>query len=230
MSPPATHSSSRPLPGPCCEANRAAPSGQDRTAGGRVGAGSSIQEEVREELHLRIDGVGVEVLDAGLGEHLVVDEEVAAAGPAVPERAHKPLRTDEGELAFDMMDPEQMAAVESGQMGMPGEVESLTINDIEVTAAGASLTGKGGFDFDMQSMMMSGGMMGSEGSIDLRLAGANGLMDKLVSMGLLPEDQVMGARMMLSMFAVPGDGEDVLNSKIEVKKDGQIMANGQRLK
>ncbi len=134
-----------------------------------------------------------------------------------------------GKLGFDLLDPEQMEAVESGEMGMPGEVESLTIKDIEVTAAGASLTGTGAFEFDMQSMMMSGGMQGSDGTLDLRLAGANGLMDKLVAMGLVPEDQVMGARMMLSMFAVPGDGDDVLTSKIEVKKDGQILANGQRL-
>ena len=40
----------------------------------------------------------------------------------------------------------------------------------------------------------------------------------------------MGARMMMSMFAVPGQGEDELTSKIEVTGDGQVKANGQRLK
>ncbi|MDQ2089831.1 DUF2125 domain-containing protein [Marimonas arenosa] len=132
-------------------------------------------------------------------------------------------------LAFDMMDPEQMAAVESGQMGMPGEVESLALNNLEVTAAGASLTGKGGFDLDFPTVMMSQGQEGIDGALDLRLSGANGLMGKLVEMGLLPQEQVMSAQMMMGMFAVPA-GEDVYTSKIEMKADGQVLANGQRLK
>ena len=49
-------------------------------------------------------------------------------------------------------------------------------------------------------------------------------------MGLLPEDQAMGARMMMGMFAVTGQGEDTLTSKIEVTGDGQVKANGQRLR
>lgn len=132
-------------------------------------------------------------------------------------------------LAFDLMDPEQMQAVESGEMGVPGEVESIDINNIEVTAAGASLTGKGGFVFDFPKALMSGGMEGTDGMLDLTLSGANGLAQKLVTMGLVPQDQIMSMQMMLGMFAVPA-GDDVYNSKIEVKSDGQILANGQRLK
>jgi hypothetical protein len=37
-------------------------------------------------------------------------------------------------------------------------------------------------------------------------------------------------RMMMGLFATPGDGEDELVSKIEVTGDGQVLANGQRLK
>ena len=99
----------------------------------------------------------------------------------------------------------------------------------EVTAVGASLTGKGAFDVDTMALMMSQGMSGAEGALDLSLTGANGLMDKLVAMGLVPQDQVMGVRMMMGMFAVPA-GDDAFTSKIEVKKDGQILANGQRIK
>jgi hypothetical protein len=39
----------------------------------------------------------------------------------------------------------------------------------------------------------------------------------------------MGARMMMAMFAKPGEGEDVLNSSLEFKDKG-FFANGQRLK
>jgi hypothetical protein len=54
-------------------------------------------------------------------------------------------------------------------------------------------------------------------------------MGKLVEMGLVPQDQIMGVQMMMGMFAVPA-GEDAYTSKLEVKADGQVLANGQRLK
>jgi len=68
------------------------------------------------------------------------------------------------------------------------------------------------------------------GVANLALSGANGLMDKLIQMGLLSDNDAMGARMMMGMMAVAGDGEDTLKSKIEVTDDGQILANGQRMR
>jgi hypothetical protein len=62
----------------------------------------------------------------------------------------------------------------------------------------------------------------------MKLVGGNGLLDKLVAMGLIPKDQAMGARMMMGMFARPGDGVDTLTSTIEFKDKG-LFANGQRL-
>jgi hypothetical protein len=79
-------------------------------------------------------------------------------------------------------------------------------------------------------MMTWGGMPAPDGSVDLKLAGGNGLIDKLVTMGLLPQEQAMGARRMMGLFARPGDGPDNLVSKIEVKKEGSIFANGQQIK
>lgn len=40
----------------------------------------------------------------------------------------------------------------------------------------------------------------------------------------------MGARMMMSMFAVPGSAPDTLRSTIEVNERGHVLANGQRIK
>ncbi len=74
------------------------------------------------------------------------------------------------------------------------------------------------------------GMGSPVGAVNLALAGGNGLMDKLVAMGLLPQEQAMGARMMMGIFTVPGDGPDTLKSNIEFTKDGQILANGQRIR
>ena len=50
------------------------------------------------------------------------------------------------------------------------------------------------------------GMPRPEGALDLELTGGNTLLDTLVAMGLLPEEQAMGARMMLGLFARPGAG------------------------
>jgi len=134
-----------------------------------------------------------------------------------------------GKLGFDIMDPEQMDAVDSGEM-MPGELNALTLNTLTVRAAGAELTGTGDFTFDNSDLETYDGMPAPDGAVDLKLTGGNGLLDTLVAMGLLPEEQAMGARMMMGLFAVPGEGDDTLTSKIEVKSDGQVLANGQRLK
>ena len=52
----------------------------------------------------------------------------------------------------------------------------------------------------------------------------------LIGMGLLSDSDAMGARMMMGLMAVPGEEPDTLNSKIEFTEDGQILANGQRIK
>jgi len=130
-------------------------------------------------------------------------------------------------LFFDIMDPK---AQEEMQGQIPGEVDELKLNALEVKVAGADLTGNGAFTLDNSDLETFGGIPKPVGSIDLKLVGGNTLLDKLVQMGLLPEDQAMGFRMMTGMFAKPGDGDDVLISTIELTEDGQVLANGQRLK
>lgn len=103
----------------------------------------------------------------------------------------------------------------------PMEIDSLTVNKLQLTAAGADLTGQGAMTFDN-----SAGMPMPLGAIELRLAGANKVMDGLVAMGLMPQDQVMFAKMMMGMYAVPA-GDDVMTSKIEFQDGGRILANGQ---
>ena len=128
---------------------------------------------------------------------------------------------------FDIFDPGAMDVMDSE---MPAELHSLDINALQISIVGAELTGSGGFAFDMDNLETFDGIPAPTGALDLRLVGGNTLMDRLVGMGLLPEQQAMGARMMLGLFARPGDGEDTLTSKIEVDgATGAISANGQRL-
>lgn len=67
------------------------------------------------------------------------------------------------------------------------------------------------------------------GTLDFTLTGANRLIDTLVEMGLLPDEQAMGARMGLALVARPA-GDDILESRIELREDGSVHANGQRIK
>ncbi|WP_226779825.1 DUF2125 domain-containing protein [Oceaniglobus trochenteri] len=110
----------------------------------------------------------------------------------------------------------------------PAELHTLNLRGLRVAVAGAELTGQGGFTFDNSDMETFGGFPAPEGAVDLKLVGGNALLDGLVKLGLIPEDQAMGARMMLGLFAVPS-GDDTLDSKIEISPEGGISANGQRL-
>tara|TARA_R110002049_G_scaffold44333_5_gene130027 strand:+ start:78412 stop:79944 length:1533 start_codon:yes stop_codon:yes gene_type:complete len=130
-------------------------------------------------------------------------------------------------LLFDLMDPDSAAKMGEAE---PGELQALTVNKLALDAAGAKFDGSGDFTFDNSDKVTFDGMPKPVGAVDLSLVGGNGLLDKLVAMGLLPEEQAMGARMMMGLFAVPGDGEDTLKSKIEFTDEGQILANGQRIK
>lgn len=129
-----------------------------------------------------------------------------------------------GNWLIDITDPD-IANQPIAQM--PGQLETLKLNQLRLDLAGAELTGQGDFTFDNSAGPMRPPV--PSGEIDLQLVGANALIDGLVAMGLLPEDQAMGARMMLGIFAIPS-GADTLNSKIEFTPSGGIIANGQAIR
>ncbi len=134
-----------------------------------------------------------------------------------------------GKWNFDLMDPEQAAAVEDSDE-FPGEIESLNLNALTLAVAGAVVSGEGAFTFDNTDLTTFDGMPRPTGEVNLEATGVNGLIDKLVTMGLLPQEQAIGARMMLGLFTDASETEDKLTSKLEVTEDGQVTANGQRLR
>lgn len=110
--------------------------------------------------------------------------------------------------------------------GPPVAVSEIEIVDISLSAAGASFKATGAAEVDNSKMPPM-----PVGEVNLDLKGGIGLIDKLVSIGLVPEQQAQMVKMMSGMFAVPGeDGPDHLVSKIEMKEDGAILANGQRVR
>ncbi|MBM3603980.1 MAG: DUF2125 domain-containing protein [Alphaproteobacteria bacterium] len=101
---------------------------------------------------------------------------------------------------------------------------SLNIRDISLAAIGASadLSGQLTFGDDPTQPV---------GSIEGTFTGINGLMDNLVAMGLVPQEQLMGARMMLAMFARPVEGNpEQLQTQLEFREGGSIFANGQQVR
>lgn len=134
--------------------------------------------------------------------------------------------TGKAKMLFDLFDPEQAEMLEDADM--PAELYELTLNTLMVKAVGAMLTGNGAFTFDNSDLETFDGFPRPIGEINAELTGANGLIDKLIAMGLLPEQEAMGFRMMMSMFTV-ATGDDQMKSKIEINEQGHILANGQRI-
>ncbi|MBT8474441.1 MAG: DUF2125 domain-containing protein, partial [Alphaproteobacteria bacterium] len=128
-----------------------------------------------------------------------------------------------GNWFVDITDPAQAQALENSG-AMPGQLEGIALNALRLSLLGTELNGTGDFAFDN-----SGDVPAPEGTITLTLEGSNALIDKLIGMGLVPEDQAMGARMMLGLFARP-TGEDELTSTIQFNPDGSVLANGQRIR
>jgi hypothetical protein len=110
----------------------------------------------------------------------------------------------------------------------PPDINSLDLTQLTFKGVGAEVTGSGALTFDNSDTVTFQGMPKPTGTLTFNASGVNGLIDKLTAMGLIPEDQLMGARMMMGMFAKPGEGEDTLVSDVEFK-DGGLFVNGMQL-
>ncbi|GLS88716.1 hypothetical protein GCM10010873_36900 [Cypionkella aquatica] len=128
-------------------------------------------------------------------------------------------------LTTDLFDEAAMAALGEAP---PGELNALDVTELKASVAGAELTGAGAFTFDNTDKTTFPGMPLPTGKLDLKLTGGNTLLDKLVAMGLLPQDQAMGFKMMVSMFANSAADKDEMTSTLEFKDKG-FYANGQKL-
>ncbi|MCA3510779.1 MAG: DUF2125 domain-containing protein [Rhodobacter sp.] len=129
--------------------------------------------------------------------------------------------------AVDIMAPD--GAEELAGDTIPVRLHALDITGLTLKAAGAEVTGDGAFTFDNADTTTFPGVPLPTGQLNLMIVGANGLVDKLVQMGLLPEDQAMTARMMMGLFAKVVEGsDDTLTSTLEFREKG-FFVNGQRL-
>ncbi|MBN8629526.1 MAG: DUF2125 domain-containing protein [Rhodobacterales bacterium] len=125
----------------------------------------------------------------------------------------------------DIMDPE----VRMDGAAPPGELHSLDLTQVLAKAAGAEVSAVGGMTFDNTDLATFEGMPRPDGKVTVNIKGVTKLVDNLIALGFLSEDDAMGFRMGLAMFARPGAGPDELVSEIEFK-DGGLFANGMQMR
>lgn len=124
----------------------------------------------------------------------------------------------------NLLDPEVMENLN----GPPFLPESIELNELTAAIGGALLTGTGSATFDFSNPNTIEGIPAPKAEVTLNLKGGFGLMDKLVAIGLIPEDASMGVRAMMGAFARQV-GDDELETLIEVTEEGAVLANGQRI-
>lgn len=129
-----------------------------------------------------------------------------------------------GRWFHDITDP----AFDLQSADLPGELASLDLNALQAKAAGADVTANGGLTFDNSDTVTYGGAPRPTGKVTINIKGVQALIDNLIAIGLLSEDDAMGFRMILAMYARPGTGADDLVSELEFK-DGGFFANGQQV-
>lgn len=140
-----------------------------------------------------------------------------ALAQRMEEAAQKSIQDSEAAAENGEMPPEM-------DMAMPFRAETVKINQFTLDAVGAKADIEGTLDLPNGSMQPVGTISGS-------FVGVNALLDTLVSMGIVPQEQIMGARMMIAMFARPSESDpEQLQTEIEMREDGSIFANGQQVK
>lgn len=103
----------------------------------------------------------------------------------------------------------------------PLQPVTAKIDAFRVSAIGAEVVADGAFEFDMVD-----GMPRPIGELLVEMAGINAVMANLTALGVIQQEQILPVRMMLGIFAIPGEEPDTYISEIEAGADGVITANG----
>ncbi|WP_168199190.1 DUF2125 domain-containing protein [Pseudorhodobacter turbinis] len=109
----------------------------------------------------------------------------------------------------------------------PFEVESVNVEEVQLTVAGAEFKGNGTLAFDNSQPLVLGDVLPMPtGKLDLSLVGANTLLGKLQALGFVQQDMVMTFGMMAAMLGKPGTEPDSFTSQVEFLEGGKITVNG----
>ncbi len=146
--------------------------------------------------------------------------------PHDPATVHVDL-SGQANWLLDVLNPQMVEEWDDSKP--PFDLHSMRMRGLEVSAAGASLTGTGDVTFDNSDLETFEGLPAPDGRADLKLEGGHALLNNLIGMGVLSEQDAMTLRMMVAMFTNSDPETDTLTTTFEVKPDGAISANGNRL-
>ena len=132
-------------------------------------------------------------------------------------------------LMFEVLDIRKIIAG-TRPPPLPVMAKSATLNELTLSGLGAELTGQGDVTFDYTDWTTFPGMPAPDGKARLQFKGVHGLLDRLIDMGILPDEHALSIRMTMALISRAGEGDDVATSDIEVRKTGEVFANGQRVK
>jgi hypothetical protein len=135
--------------------------------------------------------------------------------------------TGKARALIDFLDPAQQAAMDSTEV--PFELSSLSLDTLKIMAAGALFTGSGAFTFDNTDTQTFAPLPRPFGDATFEITGLNKLLDNIVAMGLVPEQDIMGPRMMMGMFT-RSTGDDQMAIDVEIDPSGQVKVNGNRVR
>lgn len=144
--------------------------------------------------------------------------------------AHDPatLKLDiSGDMVLDvnLLNPTEILA--SADNSLPVFPKNLALNELFLSIAGATLTGKGEAMFIEQGDMEDTKLPFKTAEATLSLTGGTALIDTLAQTGLVPPQMSTTAKLMLGMFARPGAGDDSYITDIELDEAGTLTLNGQ---
>jgi len=111
---------------------------------------------------------------------------------------------------------------------LPLLINKVTLNEMVLQALGARVTGEGALAFDNEDMPGFPNMPHAEGSLQLAGQGVIGLMDKLMTMGVMTGEEALGLRMMMGAFARVDPVKDEIATTLDFR-DGQLHANGNKV-
>lgn len=108
----------------------------------------------------------------------------------------------------------------------PFDLSAFRLDELELRIGDSSLTGEGAISLAGGFMnTIIRGMPQGTGDFTFELVGGNTLLGRLVEAGIVPQDQMFVARMMMNGLGQLV-GEDHLRSEVTIRPGGQILVNG----
>jgi hypothetical protein len=112
----------------------------------------------------------------------------------------------------------------------PFAPKTVRLNDITLTALGATATGQGDMHFVGPQNPIDLTMPAMAGKAEFTFSGVTEVMNTMAQLGILAPEQLFGAKMMMGFFTRPAENGTDLQTTIEMRENGEQYINGQRVR